>query len=388
AGETKDDPTFGTTEIYRGQLSVALAAAELRGERRVLVSYQGCSEKGVCFPPQIAAVDLDTLTTATASPRAAVGLPLSDNGNGSESSAGQGEAQAAGALSGPLPIVLISFLGLGILLAFTPCVLPMIPIVVGIVVGSDRPASWRRGAFLSATYALGMAIAYASLGAVAAWSGDNLQLALQTPPMISLAAAVFVALALSSFGVFDLQLPARWLAKGNSGTKATGGFFGAAILGFTSALIVGPCVTPPLAAALLYVTQDGDAIRGAAALFALGLGMGIPVVLAGTFGNRVLPKSGPWLLQVRRLFGVVFLALAIFMLGRVVPPNVTLGLWGALGIGLAIFLGATDRPRLPTNLAAKLAKAAGVIALIYGSTLIVGFAGGADDPLRPLAFLR
>jgi thiol:disulfide interchange protein DsbD len=188
------------------------------------------------------------------------------------------------------------------------------------------------------------------------------------------------------FGLFELQLPNSWTRLIAGPTSGMGGSLpGAAALGFTSALIVGPCVTPPLAGALLYVSQTGDAMRGAAALFMLGLGMGLPLIVYGTVGAKALPKSGLWLVRVKQAFGVVFLGVAIMMVSRIAPPQLSLALWAMLAIGAGVFLGAFDA--VPTCPGRRLAKAAGIAAVLYGGTLVVGTAGGATDPLRPLAFL-
>jgi thiol:disulfide interchange protein DsbD len=248
--------------------------------------------------------------------------------------------------------------------------------------------SMGRGFVLSGTYVLAMAAAYGLLGVAAAWSGQNLQAALQTPWALGAMSVIFVVLALSMFGFFDLQLPASWTTRLSRSTSAKGGSLpGAALLGFGSALIVGPCVTPPLAAALLYVAQTGDVGRGAAALFALGIGMGLPLIAFGTLGANALPKSGPWLIRVKQVFGVVFLGVAVWMMSRVAPPQVTLALWALLAIGSGVFLGAFDVLARSDGAVHRLAKATGIAAVLYGGALIVGSAGGATDPLQPLAFL-
>ena len=370
-GETKDDPNFGPTEVYHGATEAIVPGAALAGLREVRVTYQGCAEKGICYPPINKVIEVPALgpqATATAA------TPATD---------AQAEP-ASGLLSGHLAGVLATFLGLGLLLAFTPCLLPMVPVLAGMLARSGERLSAGRGFVLSGTYVIAMALAYGTLGVAAAWSGRNLQNALQTPAALGLLAAAFAALALSMFGVFDLALPsgvAGRLSRLNGGKL--GALGAAAVMGFTSALIVGPCVTPPLAAALLYVAQTGDVARGAAALFALGLGMGLPLIAFGTFGAGILPKSGPWLVAAKQAFGVVFLALAITMVSRLVPSEVSLVLWGALAIGVGVFVGAFDVLR--AGAAGRLSKVAGIVAVTYGCALVVGAAGGGTDPLRPLA---
>jgi thiol:disulfide interchange protein DsbD len=289
-------------------------------------------------------------------------------------------------MSGSLASVLATFLGFGLLLTFTPCVLPMIPILSGMLARSGGQLSASRGFALSTTYVLAMAAAYGLLGVAAAWSGQNLQAALQTPWALGAMSALFVVLALSMFGLFELQLPNSWASLIAGRTSGMGGSLpGAAALGFTSALIVGPCVTPPLAGALLYVSQTGDMMRGAAALFMLGLGMGLPLIVYGTVGAKALPKSGLWLVRVKQAFGVVFLGVAIVMVSRIAPPQVSLALWAMLAIGAGVFLGAFDPA--PVCAVRRVAKAAGIAAVFYGGALVVGATSGATDPLQPLATL-
>lgn len=423
AGVSKDDPTFGLVEVYHDSVTATLPAAELAragGADKLELSWQGCDEKlGVCYPPERRLLDLATLeltSPKTASIAALLATPVSAqlaDTDETASEAAQAPAPAAKAVSSPaatqmtpapgaengaengagngwmdgsLLAMLATFLGFGLLLTFTPCVLPMIPILSGMLLRSGKEIAPTRAFVLSTTYVLAMAAAYALLGVVAAWSGQNLQLALQTPWALGAMSLLFIALALSMFGLFDLQLPAALTNRITGRTSGLGGSLsGAAALGFTSALIVGPCVTPPLAGALLYVSQTGDAARGAAALFALGLGMGLPLIAWGTFGPRALPRSGPWMVRVKQAFGVVFLAIAIGMLARVIPPQVSMTLWALLAIGAGVFLGALGPAR--EGAASQLARTAGVAALIYGATLLIGAAGGAEDPLRPLGFL-
>lgn len=392
-GEMKDDPNFGSTEIYHNQLTARLGGTPSSGSLRI--TYQGCAEDGICYPPVTKALDLATLALNDVE----TGFGFGDSADAKAEAPIPASLQTVidvtpaapeptSLMAGNLAWTLVAFLGFGLLLSLTPCVFPMIPILSGMLARSGESLSARRGFGLSSVYVVAMALAYAALGLVAAWSGQNLQVVLQAPWALGLMAAVFVLLALSMFGLFELQLPARWSgwisgrAHGRAGSVA-----GAAALGFGSALIVGPCVTPPLAAALLYVAQTGDGARGAAALFALGLGMGLPLIVFGTFGGRFLPKSGPWLVQVKQAFGVVFLGLAAAMLLRVLPGDYALPVWGIGALGVAVFLGAFDTLDATTGWRRRLRKSAGLAVAVYGAALIVGFAGGATDPLRPLAFL-
>jgi thiol:disulfide interchange protein DsbD len=394
-GKVKDDPTFGATEVYYGAASATVPSKALAATPAILVTYQGCAEIGICYPPVTKSVDLASLAISDAEPSAARQSRVATNEGVTSDvmslpsgpvSPETGDWRAW--ISGSFASMLAAFLGFGLLLSFTPCVFPMIPILSGMLARAGEELSASRGFALSAAYVVAMAAAYGVLGVAAAWSGQNLQAALQTPWALGALSLLFVMFALSMFGLFELQLPSAWtslLSRGSSG--AAGSLPSAALLGFTSALIVSPCVTPPLAAALLYVAQTGDTARGAAALFMLGLGMGLPLVVFGTVGARALPKAGPWLVRVKQAFGIVFLAVAIEMISRVAPAQVTLALWAMLAIGTGAFLGAFDTLARSDGALLRVAKATGVMAVLYGAALVVGFAGGAVDPARPLAFL-
>ncbi len=410
-GTEKDDPNFGRVEVYHGYVDGTVRDAPARG--RLVVTLQGCADEGICYPPLARAIDLATLAVSDVpadplSTRAAA--PAVGDAAGSAAAevapaaapaavpavapvaapASEGSiwSDPAALLRGGLGPMLLAFLGFGVLLSLTPCVFPMIPILSGLLARSGEGLSARRGVALSASYVLAMALAYGLLGLVAGWSGANLQAALQTPWALGLAAAVFVALALSMFGLFELQVPPALAARLAGGHAGPGGsLVGAAVLGFGSALVVGPCVTPPLAAALLYAAGSGAALTGAAALFMLGLGMGLPLIAVGLFGARVLPKSGPWLARVKQVFGVVFLVVAVSLVTRLLPGPQTLALWGALALGLAVFLGGFDHLTAASGWRPRLGKAAGLVSAVYGVALVLGASGGAQDPLRPLAFL-
>jgi thiol:disulfide interchange protein DsbD len=262
----------------------------------------------------------------------------------------------------------------------------MIPILSGMLARSGEQLSLGRGVALSATYVLAMAAAYGLLGVFAAWSGQNLQAVLQTPAAIAAMSLSFVALSLSMFGFYEIQLPQSWASRLTGGAGG-GSIGGAAVLGFSSALIVGPCVTPPLAAALVFVAQTGEVARGSLALFALGLGMGLPLLLVGLLGAKVLPRSGLWLVRVKHLFGFVFVGLAIWMISRVVSTPWIEAAWGALFIAAGAYgvtvAGGAERPSW-----ARLACfAAGLVVIGYGGTLGIDAVVGSNKPLRPLAML-
>lgn len=396
-GVTKEDPTFGTSEVYFGHAEASFPAPDAQ---TVSVAYRGCQENGICYPLIHKTLDLKTLQIKESS----TGFALPDDAGWqtentspapaapavADASAGDdgGSLLAGLASRGGLVLVVLSFAGFGLLLAFTPCVLPMYPILGGMLTRQGEALDARRGFMTSSVYVLAMASAFGFLGIVAAWSGQNLQVALQSPVSVGIIATVFVLLALSSFGLFDLALPAAIGERiGRIGSGRRGSLTSAALLGFTSALIVGPCVTPPLAAALLYVAQTGNVALGAAALFALGFGQGLPLIAFGTFGSGVLPRAGAWMQATRKAFGFVFLAAAIWMASRVVPGSVTMVLWAALLVVTGVFLGAFDASHAETAAPRRLGKAAGLLSVLYGCVLLVGAAAGSQDLLQPIALL-
>ena len=397
AGVVKEDPTFGSVEVYYGQAEARSAPAA--GE--VQVTYQGCQEDGICYPPVT-----DTLPALAVANVAsdAPPPPLADRDNASSAPAPElpesdtdssvmladDEGLVAGLMGrGGTGLVLLGFFGFGLLLAFTPCVLPMIPILGGLLAGQGATLTARRGLALSGTYVVAMSSALALLGVAAAWSGQNLQIVLQSPWAVGGVAVLFAVLSLSMFGLFELRLPQAWNARlSATGTGGRGTFGGAAALGFTSALIMGPCVTAPLAGALLYIAQTGDTALGAAALFSLGLGEGVPLLLMGAFGASALPRAGQWMQVVNRVFGFVFLGMAAWLAARVVPPAAGLALWAAVLVVAGVFLGGFDRLEATASPAMRLRKAAGVIVLLAAAFLGLGAASGGGDPLRPLAMLR
>ncbi len=370
--EQKDDPNFGRVEVYHDSVTLTLPAA---GPEFTLF-WQGCKEDSVCYPPQSRVI---AATAGMDAPGAGGGFTVAQDAFSSlEDGTRPTLANKPRLLEdlsqrGGVLLVLAGFLAFGMMLAFTPCVFPMIPIVAGMVLGRGERTSARRGFVLSAVYVLAMATAFAALGGVAAWSGQNLQLALQSPAVLTVGAGLFVLLALASFGLFELALPQALAARLGRLTGKRGSVGGAALLGFSSALIVGPCVTAPLAGALLYIAQTGDVVVGAAALFALGLGQGLPLLAVGVFGPQILPRAGAWMGMVRAGFGVMFLGLAIWLMGRVLPGPAVLALWAALltGTGVVIW----QRGMAPV----------GAILALAGVLQGVGAGLGAGDPLAPLA---
>jgi thiol:disulfide interchange protein DsbD len=285
------------------------------------------------------------------------------------------------------------FAGLGLLLSFTPCCLPMYPILSGIIVGHstkdpDEPTGTAKAFLLSVAFVLGMAVTYTLLGAVFAAAGSQVQAVMQQPAVIIGVALLFVALAMSMFGLFDLQIPASWQTKLNtiSGQQRSGSFIGAGIMGIISAAVVTTCVTPPLVAALTVIAKTGDVARGAMALFALAIGMGIPLLAIGASAGRLMPKAGAWMVSVKAAFGLMMLGMAVWMLDRLWPGSLTLALWAVLLVIGGIFLGAFAPVDASAGLSRKLGKGFGIVAILYGAALLAGALAGNEDALRPLQF--
>lgn len=385
AGVAKTDEHFGDVEVYYDQVEVPIRLTRAGGSAAETVTldarYQGCKEDGICYPPVEKAIAVDMPAVESAGPET---LPPTAG------LAGQPVAEQdrlASALStGNLLWTLLSFMGLGLLLAFTPCVFPMVPILSGIIAGEGPDVTTRRAFTLSAVYVLAMALTYTLAGVIAGLFGANLQAAFQKTWVIAGFSLLFVALSFAMFGFYELQLPASWQSRlTNVSNRQRGGSLGGAgIMGLLSALIVGPCVAPPLAGALIYIGQTGDALIGGLALFALSLGMGIPLLVVGTSAGRFLPKAGQWMDTVKAVFGVALLALAIWMLERIVPPGVVMLLWGLLLASSGVYLGALEALPADSSGWRKLWKSLGVVLLLLGAIELVGAASGAKDWLRPL----
>ena len=380
-GEVKEDEAFGRVEVYFGPLTIRVPMIRHgTGEIpvRLRVGFQGCKDKSVCYPPQVqdVAVRLPPGSAASQSPAAEISATTKSSSFGTLVG-----LKGAGFLAN-----VIAFFGFGLLLSLTPCIFPMVPILSGIIIGHGEPVARGRGFILSLAYVVAMAGTYAVLGLVAGMTRFNLQAAAQAPWVILLFSGVFFLLALSMFGMFRLQVPERvqsWLSH-QTHHQRRGSLRGVAVMGALSALIVGPCVAPPLAAALVYITQTGDAMLGGAALFALGIGMGVPLLVLGASAGFLLPRAGYWMESVRRACGFVMLGVVVWFLGRIIPGPLTLLLWGVLFLLAAMFMGALDP--LEGNLSwRRTGKGLGLAFLVYGATLVVGAASGGDDPLRPLA---
>ena len=359
-GESHSDEYFGEQPVYRQGLELKIPAA---ATGQIKVSYQGCADAGLCYPPQTRVIDLGGKAAAAATDEA------------------PDQALASGLQQHSLGWSLLVFFGLGLLLAFAPCSLPMLPILAGMVVGSG--ATPRRGFALAGSYVVCMALVYAAMGVIAALLGANLQAWLQNPWLLGTFAAVFVVLALPMFGFFELQLPValRDRLEHASRSQRGGNLIGAGVLGALSGLLVGPCMTAPLAGALLYIAQSGNALHGGLILFALGIGIGVPLLLLVTVGNRFLPKPGAWMNLLKGVFGFLFLATALLMLRPVLEPSLWLGLCGAL---LLIAAYSAWKQSDGFGRVAQLFGAGSLLLGLWGSLLVVGAAGGSDDPYQPL----
>lgn len=381
-GAPKHDEFFGDTEIYTGDALRLRFPAETPGP--LTLHWQGCAEAGICYPPQT--VKLDLPATTGGGPTAAAASPELSAGPAAGVAEDQAAAQRLAAL-GPVWGTLL-FFGFGLLLAFTPCTLPMIPIVSTMVVGSQ--AKPRRALLLSLSYVLAMAATYAAVGVAAGLAGANLQATLQSPWLLGAFAALFLILASSLFGLFELRLPAALMNRVESaGRERSGGSIpGSAVLGFLSALLVGPCMTAPLAGALLYIGQTGSAVYGGLALFALGLGMGLPLLVIAVFGARVLPRPGAWMDRVRVAFGYVMVGMAVMMLARFLPATVSLVLWGAWILSIAVGLVAWGQAVAARHRLVWTLRSGAAFAGLWAVLILVGAASGGESALQPLTHLR
>lgn len=362
-GEKKHDEYFGDVEVYHGILDINLPRkANDARPFTLVVTYQGCADKGLCYPPETQRLSVDeaaSVADVSASPSAATQRSFSWK-----------------------QLALFFLAGIG--LTFTPCVLPMLPILSGVVLRGQ--IGGLRGFTLSLAYVLPMAICFAALGALMGMFGAslNLQARLQSAWVLVPFALFFVVFAIAMFGAFELRLPRVLNDRLDriAGNTQGGSLWGAAVLGVVSSLLVSPCVSAPLAGALLYISASGDTLGGALKLFALGLGMGAPLVLVATGGAAWLPKSGPWLVTVKNAIGVLLLALAIGLLSRVIPGEATLLLFGLLWAGVALFLGALEFTIKSTR--ERLAQLLGLFLLVYALACWYGAFSGQTDPLRPL----
>jgi thiol:disulfide interchange protein DsbD len=382
-GKMKTDEYFGEMEVYLdgflGKLAIARATPEPM-EFELEFGYQGCAEGGLCYMPQtrVLKVSLPKATTAGALP-ATSNAPVSEQARLANIITGSSIWVAAG---------LFFLAGLG--LAFTPCVLPMVPILSGIIAGEGEGVTPARGFTLALTYVLGMAIVYTGAGVAAAAAGMQLQATFNQPWVLILFSGLFVVLALGMFGVYELQMPSSIQTKlsGISGNQRSGTVIGAFIMGALSALIVTACVAPALIAALTVMAQTGDMLRSGTALFAMSLGMGAPLLLVGAAQGKFLPKAGPWMVAVRNSFGFMMLGLAVWMLSRILPGEVTMLLWAILIFMAGVFMGGLTTLTGDSTGTQKLGKGFGFLAIIYGVVLLLGALTGGSNPLKPLASIN
>ena len=347
------------------------------GKYKIKVSYQGCSELGLCYQPMsnIYKYNLSNNISKTNQ----IVKPVT--------SVSEEDKIASTIKNSSFFIVLLTFFGFGLLLSLTPCVFPMIPILSSVIVSqSDENMNTKKAFFLSLVYVLSMSLAYTIAGVLAGLFGANIQVALQNPWVISLFSLLFVLLAFSMFGFYEIQMPSFIQSKlsKKSDNNKKGGVVGVAIMGFLSALIVGPCVAAPLAGALVYIGQSGDALLGGAALFVMSLGMGVPLLIVGAGAGKFMPRPGPWMDNIKAIFGVLMLAVAIYMLSRILDAQVTMFLWMALLLITSVYMGALEPLSKDANGWAKFFKGLGLIVFIYSIFLFIGALTGSTNPLHPI----
>lgn len=379
-GENHHDPEFGQVEIYRQEVTTDVPLVRQGSEAETVTltaKFQGCADRGVCYPPMQSNVTLALPVATSGAPAevqtAAVAVSEQD--------------QIVNALKQDgFALTLLSFFGFGLLLAFTPCIFPMIPILSGIIVGQGHGMSTRKAFLLSLSYVVASALMYTLFGILAALFGSNLQATFQEPWVIAVFSSLFIILSLSMFGFYNLEVPKslQALMHDSSDKHRDGSYLGAGIMGALSSLIVGPCVAAPLAAALIYIGQTGDVVLGGSALFVMGLGMGVPLLLLGASAGKLLPKAGDWLNSTKAVFGVIMLGVALWMLSRILPAAVTMFLSAMLLIISAIYLSAIDPLPTPVSGWRKLWKGLGIVMLVFGVLQLIGLSAGNSRLLQPL----
>ena len=387
AGELKTDQYFGEMEVYHedvfGKLSIARATPDAM-DVNLELKYQGCADGGICYPPvtRVLSVSLPEATAVSALSAVAATTSLAPVSE---------QARLAQIITGSsMGLVIATFFGLGLLLAFTPCVLPMVPILSGIIAGEGDNISPARGFSLALSYVMGMALVYTAAGVAAAAAGLQLQAMFNQPWVLVLFSSLFIVLALGMFGMFELQMPSAIQSRlaSVSGNQKSGTAVGAFVMGALSSLVVTACVAPALIATLTVMAQTGDMVRGGTALFAMSLGMGAPLLAVGAAQGKFLPKAGAWMVAVKSAFGFMMLGLAIWMMSRVLPGEVTLALYGILIFMAGVYLGGLTTLTPESLGLQKLGKGFGLLAIIYGAVLLVGSLAGSNSMLRPLAALN
>ncbi|MBV1915035.1 MAG: protein-disulfide reductase DsbD [Pseudomonadales bacterium] len=397
-GQLKNDEYFGETEVYHDSIVTTLLLNNTTNQPyKIKVVFQGCADAGLCYPPTTRYFEIGQTGESSGSdtplPSTVDNDSLQNQPQPTEAVAENpdNENQLLALLNqATLAKIIVLFFLAGIGLTFTPCVLPMIPILSSVVIGQDKTPSRSRAFLLSGSYVLGMALAFTVAGALMGYFGAqlNLQARLQSPLLLSIFALFFVGLSLSMFGYYELRLPSGLQNRVDAlSRKQEGGtLIGASVMGVLSALVVSPCVSAPLAAALVYISTTGDATIGALALLMLGLGMGAPLIVIATLGSHLLPKSGGWMDDVKTFFGILLLGVAIWLLERILPGQLTLILWALLLAGTASFLQITNETS--SRLSVVFRKSAALIMAIYCSILIVGATLGGGNPLNPLEPLQ
>ena len=380
AGQEKSDPYFGKQVIYHGKQTIAIPlAAGAPADFQLNVRLQGCAEAGVCYPPYTHKLKVGQAGGA--------GNKLSawtEVGSAGKAPAGNSELAAKGWLT-----TLGTFLLAGLGMAFTACMYPLLPIVSSLIAGQGATLTRRRGFLLSLIYVQGLALTYTAVGVAAGLTGSLLTIWLQQPAVVLTASALMVVFALSMFDLFAIQLPSSIQSRLNDASNRLSGGKAATVflMGALSALLIGPCVAPPLALALGYIGSTGDAVLGGAALYAMALGLGLPLIAIGTFGGHVLPRAGNWMKAVKSAFGVLMLGLAIWLATPFLPAALVMLLWAALLIGAAVFLGAFDSLSAGTGSRVRLGKALGLLLFLLGAAQLVGLLSGADNPRYPLKLI-
>ncbi|MGL5743513.1 MAG: protein-disulfide reductase DsbD [Legionella sp.] len=377
--EKKTDKQGHVYTVYRNQVIMPIGIlGDKPGETLIDLHYQGCADDGFCYAPETKTIQLsidDQLALTQAK------LVLADDAPPLIEDA-QNDQVTKVFLSQNWFLILLTFYGFGLLLSFTPCILPMVPVLSGIIIGHGKELTTRRAFFLSLSYVLSMSITYSIIGAVVALLGANLQISMQSPWAIGIFSLIFVLLALSMFGFYEFKLPHSWQAKIHGTSNNRGGHYvGAAIMGCLSTLILSPCVTAPLIGVLTYIAQTGNVLLGCFTLFVLSLGMGTPLLLIGTSAGRWLPETGSWMNAIKALFGILFIAVAIDLIARIAPPIVSMGLWASLLIFSGIYSGALTYSITHRE---KFSQGIGLILLVYGFLILVGASMGATNPLQPL----
>ena len=390
------DALFGDVIVYYDRVDVRIPFKRTSGEAIDVVlnaGFQGCADKGFCYPPESRTMPL-LIPAADKNDFAPASLSVLSPVEGAKTSViepanvlvSEQDGIAGTLANSSVLMIILTFFGFGLLLAFTPCVLPMVPILSSIIVGQGENISSKKALVMSIVYVLAMALTYTIAGVIAGLFGANLQATFQAPWVLITFSIVFVLLSLSMFGFYELQLPTSWQSKLTqiSNSQKGGTLAGVAVMGFLSALIVGPCVAAPLMGALIYIGQTGDAVLGGLALFSLSMGMGAPLIAIGASAGKLLPKAGAWMESVKAVFGVMLLAVAVWMLERILPPAVALLLWSILLIVSGVFLGAFTQQDATVSGWRKLWKGVGLVFVIYGGLLLVGVASNSKDPLQPL----